>query len=80
MGRFVIGEETEPAAHGLVSRTTNFSTAFKRRFREDVVTEAILDIRRWGNNLGVRLPAAIAREAHLRADSGFALPWRRVAW
>jgi antitoxin MazE len=24
------------------------------------------DIRRWGNSLGVRLPAAIAREAGLR--------------
>jgi antitoxin MazE len=24
-----------------------------------------LDIKQWGNNLGVRLPAAIAREAHL---------------
>ena len=23
------------------------------------------DLRRWGNSLGVRLPAAIAREAHL---------------
>jgi antitoxin MazE len=27
-----------------------------------------LDIKQWGNNLGVRLPAAIARAAHLRAD------------
>lgn len=27
---------------------------------------ATLDIKAWGNNLGVRLPAAIAREAHLR--------------
>ncbi len=32
------------------------------------MTEAILDIKHWGNNLGVRLPAAVAREAHLRAD------------
>lgn len=32
------------------------------------MTEAVLDIKKWGNNLGVRLPAAIAREAHLRAD------------
>jgi len=30
--------------------------------------EAILDIKHWGNNLGVRLPAAVAREAHLHAD------------
>ena len=32
------------------------------------MTEAILDIKKWGNNLGVRLPAAVAREAQLRAD------------
>ena len=32
------------------------------------MTEAVLDIKQWGNNLGVRLPAAVAREAHLRAD------------
>lgn len=30
--------------------------------------EAVLDIKQWGNNLGVRLPAAIAREAHLHVD------------
>ena len=30
--------------------------------------EAVLDIRRWGNSLGVRLPAAVAREAHLHVD------------
>jgi len=29
------------------------------------MTEAILDIKQWGNSLGVRLPAAIAREARL---------------
>ncbi len=33
-----------------------------------MTTEAILDIKRWGNNLGVRLPAAVARAAGLRAD------------
>lgn len=32
------------------------------------MTEAILDIKRWGNSLGVRLPAAVARAAHLHAD------------
>ena len=32
------------------------------------MNEAILDIKHWGNSLGVRLPAAIAREAHLHAD------------
>lgn len=30
--------------------------------------EVFLDIKYWGNSLGVRLPAAIAREAHLQAD------------
>lgn len=28
----------------------------------------VLDIKHWGNNLGVRLPAAIAQAAHLHAD------------
>ena len=28
----------------------------------------MLDIKQWGNNLGVRLPATIAREARLYAD------------
>lgn len=32
------------------------------------MTEAILDIKHWGNSLGVRIPAALAREAHLHAD------------
>lgn len=32
------------------------------------MTEAILDIKPWGNNLGVRLPAAVARAAKLRAN------------
>ena len=30
--------------------------------------EAVLDIKQWGNNLGVRLPAAVARAAHLYLD------------
>lgn len=30
--------------------------------------EAVLNIKKWGNNLGVRLPAAVAREAHLHVD------------
>jgi antitoxin MazE len=33
-----------------------------------IMTEVVLDIKQWGNNLGVRLPAAVAREAHLRVD------------
>ncbi|MHB8679692.1 MAG: AbrB/MazE/SpoVT family DNA-binding domain-containing protein [Rudaea sp.] len=32
------------------------------------MADVVLDIKHWGNNLGVRLPAAIARAAHLRAD------------
>ena len=30
--------------------------------------EAVLDIKQWGNNLGVRLPAAVDRAAHLYLD------------
>jgi len=32
------------------------------------MVEAVLAIKQWGNNLGVRLPAAVAREAHLHVD------------
>jgi antitoxin MazE len=32
------------------------------------MAEVYLDIKQWGNNLGVRLPAAVARAAHLRAN------------
>lgn len=32
------------------------------------MTEVTLDIKKWGNSLGVRLPSAIAREAHLHLD------------
>ena len=32
------------------------------------MAEAVLDIKHWGNNLGVRLPASIARAADLHAD------------
>jgi antitoxin MazE len=32
------------------------------------MSEAILDIKHWGNSLGVRLPALIARTAKLHAD------------
>ena len=32
------------------------------------MTEAILAIKLWGNSLGVRLPASVARAARLRAD------------
>lgn len=30
--------------------------------------EAILDLKQWGNNLGVRLPVNVARAAHLHVD------------
>lgn len=33
----------------------------------EAMIEVELDIKQWGNNLGVRLPAAIARESHLKA-------------
>lgn len=32
------------------------------------MSEALLDIKPWGNNLGVRIPAAVARAANLRAN------------
>jgi antitoxin MazE len=32
------------------------------------MAEAILDIKQWGNNLGVRIPVAVARAVHLRVD------------
>ena len=32
------------------------------------MSEAILDIKHCGNNLGVRIPTSVAREAHLHAD------------
>jgi antitoxin MazE len=32
------------------------------------MTEATLDIKIWGNSLGVRLPASVARAARLKAD------------
>jgi antitoxin MazE len=30
--------------------------------------ESFLDIKQWGNNLGVRLPQSVARAAHLHRD------------
>jgi len=32
------------------------------------MAEAVLGIKKWGNGLGVRLPAAVAREARLHVD------------
>ena len=37
------------------------------------MTDVILNIKQWGNNLGVRLPLAVAREAHLKCSSKRAL-------
>ena len=37
------------------------------RQKAPAMTEAVLDIQRWGNGLGVRLPAAVARAARLTA-------------
>lgn len=31
------------------------------------MAEAVLKIKQWGNNLGIRLPAQLAREANLHA-------------
>jgi antitoxin MazE len=36
--------------------------------RTEATTEAILDIKAWGNNLGVRLPASVARAARLTVN------------
>jgi antitoxin MazE len=36
--------------------------------KETAMTQVMLDIKKWGNSLGVRLPAAIAEMAHLRVD------------
>ncbi len=32
------------------------------------MAEAFLDIKQWGNSLGIRLPASVARAAHLCVD------------
>ena len=37
------------------------------------MTEAVLDIKPWGNNIGVRIPAAVARAAKLRAHQSVKL-------
>jgi antitoxin MazE len=33
-----------------------------------IQVEAVLGIKQWGNNLGVRLPMTVARAAHLHVD------------
>lgn len=37
------------------------------------MVEAVLNIKKWGNSLGVRLPAAVAREARLHVDQSVRL-------
>jgi len=32
------------------------------------MTEVMQDIKQWGNNLGIRLPVAVARAVHLHVD------------
>jgi antitoxin MazE len=45
-----------------------YTYAYPCCFPESIMAEAVLDIKQWGYNLGVRLPAAVAREAHLHVD------------
>jgi len=35
---------------------------------ENSMSEAVLEIKTWGNSLGVRIPSAVARAARLRAS------------
>lgn len=37
------------------------------------MSEAILEIKTWGNSLGVRIPSAVARAAHLKANQAVKL-------
>ena len=37
------------------------------------MTEIVLDIKQWGNNLGVHLPLVIAREVNLKAHQSVRL-------
>jgi antitoxin MazE len=41
-------------------------TKFKQT--ELTMSEVVLSIKHWGNNLGVRLPQAVAKAAHLHAN------------
>ncbi len=41
------------------------SILLSKHSRSATMTGVLLDIKQWGNNLGVRLPAAIVREAGL---------------
>jgi antitoxin MazE len=61
-------EQTFQRAFKLTEHLNMYKLMFIQFVRSEVMAEAILDIKQWGNNLGVRLPAAVAREAHLHAD------------
>ncbi|MFN0162209.1 MAG: AbrB/MazE/SpoVT family DNA-binding domain-containing protein [Burkholderiales bacterium] len=37
------------------------------------MSEAVLEIKHWGNSLGVRIPSAVARAANLRANQSVKL-------
>ena len=37
------------------------------------MTEAVLEIKNWGNSLGVRIPSAVARAARLKASQSVKL-------
>jgi antitoxin MazE len=37
------------------------------------MSEAVLEIKTWGNSLGVRIPSAVARAAHLQANQAVKL-------
>lgn len=39
-----------------------------KHLTDGCMSEAFLDLKQWGNNLGVRLPAAVAKAANLRVD------------
>jgi antitoxin MazE len=53
----------EPARFGLLYKRGSTPIGRKR-----AVEAAELDIKQWGNSLGVRLPAAVARAARLALD------------
>lgn len=38
------------------------------KHRELIMSEVLLDIKKWGNSLGMRLPSAVTKEAHLHLD------------
>jgi antitoxin MazE len=53
------------AAHALFKLCLN-NLKTGEKFMAQV--EAVLDLKQWGNNLGVRLPVNVARAAHLHVD------------